>query len=481
MSKFNIKAVNRMGEERAFTYDNEANRLVDEFGVEFVFPMHERFTVDRVAQIFDKFSPLTKSKKVRTLKIQLGLSCNYACDYCSQRFVERPPETSKKDIDAFIEKISNLEFDEKEGLRIEMWGGEPLVYWKTLKPLVAAIQEHFAHWWKKPKFSMITNGSLLTPEICQWLYINNFGVAISHDGPGQHVRGPDPLDDPEKKQVILDFYKRMKPQGRISFNAMLHKQNASRKAIYDWFVNLTGDPNVILGEGAIVDAYDDGGMANLLATKAEHFAFRKQAFNDIYVTQGQIGFQGIIEKVDHFTKSVLNQIPATAVAQKCGMDDPHVLAVDLRGNVMTCQNTSVDQTSHNGESHFCGTVDKIEEVQVKTAMHWRNRPHCSSCPVVHICQGSCMYLDGDNWDASCANAYTDAIVFFALAFEKMSNGFIPRFIDGEDLPDMRKDIWGDILQHVEVPKRKTIAIKVVAAQTALNDVPVYTQSRREEA
>lgn len=477
--KFKIQGENRKGEKHSFIYDNETSVLLAADGQEIAYPVEDRITTDKVAAVFSKHSPLSKSEHVQTLKIQLGLSCNYACDYCSQRFVERPPETSKKDIDAFIEKLGHLKFDESKGLKIEMWGGEPLVYWKTLKPLVAALHQHFAHWWHKPHFTMITNGSLLTPEICQWLYINNFGVAISHDGPGQHVRGPDPLDDPEKKKVILDFYKRMRPQNRISFNSMLNKQNASRKEIFEWFVNLTGDPNVVLGEGAIVDAYDDGGMANVLSTKAEHFAFRLQAFNDIYSTQGNIGFQGIVQKIDQFTKSVLTQTPARVLGQKCGMDNPHTLVTDLRGQVMTCQNVSVDQMGHNGESHACGTIDNIDAVQVKTATHWRNRPHCSACPVVHICQGSCMYLDGDNWDASCANAYTDAVVLFALAFEKMT-GFLPVFIDGEGLPDMRKDIWGGILQHPEEPKRKVINLKVVNAKTALNDVPVYTASRVEE-
>jgi uncharacterized protein len=476
--KFNILAQNLQGEKRTFIYDNEANSLSDENGVEIAYPKEQRVTTDKIAAVFSPENPLIKSENVSVLKIQLGLSCNYTCDYCSQRFVERPLETSKKDIEAFMTKLSALKFNEKNGLKIELWGGEPLVYWKTIKPLVEALNQHFSHWQQKPRFSMITNGSLLTREICHWLYINNFGVAISHDGPGQHVRGPDPLDDPEKKQIILDFYKKMKPHGRISFNAMLNKQNPSRKAIYDFFVALTGDENVVLGEGGLIDAYDDGGMANLLATKDEHFAFRKLAFNDIFSTGGEIGFQGILEKISSFSMSVLNHVPASSVGQKCSMDNPHVLATDLRGNVVTCQNTSVEQVSHNGESHKCGTIDNIKDVRVKTSTHWRNRPNCSGCPVLHICQGSCMYLEGDNWHASCANAYTDAVVIFALAFEKMT-GFVPRFIDAEGLPDERKDIWGDMLTHVETPKRKTIPIKVVAEKTSIGDVPVYTASRVE--
>ena len=51
----------------------------------------------------------------------------------------------------------------------------------------------------------------------------------------------------------------------ISFNAMMNVKNKSRKAVYDWFVNLTGDPNVLLGEGGIVDAYDEEIAKRLLS------------------------------------------------------------------------------------------------------------------------------------------------------------------------------------------------------------------------
>lgn len=196
------------------------------------------------------------------------------------------PETSKKDIDAFMEKFDKLDFNEKEGLKVEFWGGEPLVYWKTLKPLAERIREKFSSWKRKPQFSIITNGSILTDEIIDWLMMLDFSVSISHDGPGQSVRGPDPFDDPEAKKRILGFYRMMSRLKKpFSFNPMMNSKNKSRKEIYDWFVNLTGDPNVILGEGGIVDAYDEDGITNSLQTKAEHFEYRRTAFADIFSTK----------------------------------------------------------------------------------------------------------------------------------------------------------------------------------------------------
>lgn len=478
---FRIEAERREGDRQIFLYDNETNTLSDESG--FVFEDGSHLQPDcvdnRKSLPFDRNNPIKKSKKIKLLKIQLGLSCNYACDYCSQRFVERPKETSKKDIDAFIEKLNHLEFDEEAGLKIEMWGGEPFVYWKTMRPLTAALKEKFAAWEKKPRFSVITNGSILTQEICDWIYDEGFSMAISHDGPSQHVRGPDPFEDEQYKKFVLKFYRRMRKEGRISFNAMLNKHNMSRKEIHEWFVDFTGDINVPLGEGEMIDAYDNDGIKNSLETKADHFNFRKIAFTDIIANNGDIGFSSVVEKIDEFTRRVLGHRHADTVGQKCGMERPETLAVDLRGDVITCQNTSGVEVAMNGEPHKSGNITDMDNVRIKTATHWRNRKHCSECPVVHICRGACMFLEGQYWDTSCANAYSNAIAIFALSFERITGGYIPTFIQNEHLPDDRRDIWGTVLTHTEVV-RKPFPIKVVAAeQVIVEGVPVFTNAKQE--
>jgi uncharacterized protein len=468
-----------MGIQKKFSYDNTLNILKDEDGNVFEYPERRVLTIPE-SKPFSKDSPLKKSKAITTIKIQLGLSCNYSCDYCSQRFVERPPETSKKDIEDFMKKLDILEFDEEKGLRIEFWGGEPLVYWKTLKPLAEAFAERFAHWKNRPSFGMVTNGSLLTKEICSWLYYMNFGVGISHDGPGQHVRGPDPFDDPEKKAIILEFYKIMAEQGRISFNTMMNRHNTSRKEIYEWFVKETGIEDVRIGEGSFIDAYDEAAIDNSLNTFAEHFEYRRTAFNDIYSTNGKIGFQNTLQKVDSFIVSLLNHFGSTYVGQKCGMEDENTIAIDLKGNVVTCQNVSIMETGKNGEPHLGGNLSDYDNVSISTATHWKNRANCSNCPVIHICRGSCMYLDGEYWNVTCNSAFSDSIPIFALAFARVTNGFIPVKINSDVLPPDRQDIWGTLMEHKEVPKKKQFPIKVVVEKAGvINDVEVYGKSKLE--
>ena len=464
--KFDIKAADQSGTLVDITYDNMTNELF--IGDQ---PIRRSSSTPQLyAQTYPDF---TKSLTPRVIKIQLGLSCNYSCSYCSQRFIERPPATSKKDIDAFLQRLDVLDLREEAGLKIEFWGGEPLVYWKTMKPLAEAIREKYD--WDNPiKFSVITNGSLLTDEISDWLYDMGFSMAVSHDGPAQHVRGEDPFLDPEKKAVLMRLYKKMKPENRISFSAMLTPGNISRKAVHNWFIDFIGDPNVNLSEGELVDAYDDGGIDASISTNAEHFEFRKTSFNDIRSNNGYIGFGGVLQKVDTFIESVLDAKNGEFTGQKCGMDRKDTLAIDLNGNVITCQNVSAVEVAPNGKSHLAGNLSDMAAVKVEGARHWSERKECTECPVLQLCKGSCMFLEDERREVSCQSSYSDNVSLFALGIEKIA-GLIPVFIDSPNLPDNRKDIWGDILQHPKNTRRKTI--KIVAAKTVEEGVSVYTASK----
>jgi len=481
---FQITAEKSSSDIKTFYYDNETNVISNEFGDVFEFSKEDRDKIlssrNLVESVpFSKDFPLTKSKSITTLKIQLGLSCNYSCEYCSQKFVERPSETNKRDIDEFISKLDFLEFSKDKGLKIEFWGGEPLVYWKTLKPLAEALAEKFNHFGKNLAFAMITNGSLLTREICSWLYYMGFHVAISHDGPNQIVRGPDPFDDPEKKKIILEFYKVMHYQNRISFNAMMNRRNTSRKEIYEWFVDFTGDETVRLGEGAMIDAYDDDGVNNALNGLEEHFEYRKKSFADIYSTDGKLGFAGLSGKINSFAVDTLLHVNSKFVNQKCGMDDQNTIAVDLKGNVITCHNVSALETAKNGESHLGGNLDNYSNVKFKSATHWKLRDKkikCNECPVLHLCKGSCMFLDNEYWDITCENSYSDNIVFFARSFEKITNGYIPTLIKSNTLPLHRQDIWGTLFDHKDKEKKKIIPIKVINKKEIIDNIEVYSKS-----
>lgn len=456
MAKFLITALDpRTDTVVPLLYDNMDSSLMDLKGQSVIRTVDPSLqTPHPVAPVTSRDTPLGKTSP-RILKISLGLSCNYACEYCSQRFVARNDETNPEDVTAFMDSLDSWVLSPPEA--IEFWGGEPLVYIKTMRPLAEALREKYP----QARFSVITNGSLLNADLNQWLDDMGFAVAVSHDGPGQHVRGPDPLADPPTRKAILELYQRLAPQGRFSFNAMVNRSNQSRAAIQAFFTELTGDPKVMIGEGGFVDAYDAGGEALSLRSDEFH-SFRRQSFQDI--RQGKSArIASVRDRMMSFVNSIRFNRPASSLGQKCGMDKSDSIAVDLKGNVLTCQNVSARSTAPNGESHRIGHVNELASVALRTSTHWSKRPECPQCPVLQICKGACMFLEGPLWEASCNNAYSDALPIFAAGIEFLT-GLVPIYIEG-DLAENRKDVFGLVKPSADVASKriKPFPIPIVAA------------------
>jgi uncharacterized protein len=386
---------------------------------------------------------LEKGKKnLKTVKIQLGLSCNFECEYCCQRFVPKAEETNSDYIEDFIKTMPTWFEGGEDGLgynsAIEYWGGEPFVYWKTLKPLVEAISLKYPN----ATHSIITNGSLMDREKINWIEKYNIQISISHDGPGQYVRGPDPLDNPK---FIIELFKKLAPKGKISFNAMINSKNISRAKISDFFENFilknVGDnylKYLMIGEGGFIDAYDEDAKKNSLNNIDQDFDFRHLSYHELRDDKAKL-FITIRQKIDFFLKTIHDGTRLESVSQKCEMDKSSEIAVDLRGNVLTCQNVSAISSNPSGVSHLLGNVNDLDSVIIKSGTHWSDRDECPQCPVIHICKGACLFLTGDLWETSCNNAFSDNISIFANAIE-MLTGYVPIYIDGPQRED-RKDIF----------------------------------------
>jgi len=169
-------------------------------------------------------------------------------------------------------------------------------------------------------------------------------------------------------------------------------------------------------------------------------------------------FQIVQTKIGDFIQSIATARPASSVGQKCSMDRSDNMAVDLNGNVITCQNVSAISKGPNGENHKIGHVSDFDNIAMKTSTHWSQREECPNCPVLQICKGSCMFLDGPLWESGCDNAFSDNIPFFAGAIEVLT-GFLPYYIEGPHRRD-RFDVFG-LIEGIPKDEKKIIPITPV--------------------
>jgi uncharacterized protein len=373
--------------------------------------------------------PGRKSTAIRHLKIQLGLKCNYACSYCLQRFQPEHDEGGAEDVLHFFERLPR-HFDggsdgKGQGVRIEFWGGEPFLYFKSkLRLLGLTLKSAYPN----ARFAIVTNGSVLSTEILDWIEAIGCSIALSHDGPGQTQRGPDPLDDEAKRGWILRLHDRLAPRGLFSFNVTLTASNHDLSAIHAWFAErLEGRVPPLNIEGMALPYTDEGFASTIVEPQAQRAAMT--SIMKTIVNGPGLTFPSLRSKLDDFLGSLRTRRPSSALGQKCGMDRADSLAVTLTGDVLTCQNVSPTATAPNGEPHHLGTLDALADVRLTSATHWSHRRECSNCPVLQLCQGSCMFLQGKAWSAACDSEFTYNMGIFMAALYLLT-GKAPVAIDG---------------------------------------------------
>ena len=363
-------------------------------------------------------NPAGKSRDIRHLKLQLGLKCNYACQYCSQAHQPHDLDGHPSDVEPFMDQLQSWFAGGTDGrgsgVKIEFWGGEPFVYWKLLKPLGEAVRDRYP----AAELSIVTNGSLLDDEKLAWVEDLDIGIGLSHDGPAQAHRGPDPLDDPVTLKNIQRWVSRRMPINRMSFNTVLHRHNDSLKAVRKFFADRLDLPAqaIVLATEEIMLPYDTAGLA-LSLTGYDHARYRHRLFWEL-ATGSAMAVGTLRDKVDEFLRAQAESRPLASLGQKCGMDRDESIAVDMKGNVTTCQNMSA--LTH----HKVGHVEQFDEIRLDTAYHFSTRSECPRCPVVQLCKGACLFLEGQFWTTACDNAFTHNLAVLAAAIYYQTQGLI---------------------------------------------------------
>lgn len=382
-------------------------------------------------------SPLNPSKKVkelRRIKIQMGFACNYSCTYCSQNNLRSPIGDSVKiATDKIPQFFSNMPkwFDggingKGEGVSLEFWGGETLLYW----PAVELLAEKLRSRYPDIQLALFTNGSIVKKEMVDFALEKKIHFIVSHDGPTfNEDRAKDPFEIPAQAENLYYLYKVLSPEKLVSFNATVSPKNYSLVKIRKYIADkLNINPQELVVTYDLATPYDSYGLGYV--TQKEK---RRELINLLFQEmQGRYPFDmslGMTDMIIHdFFKSLQFSRTGEFVGQKCSMDLPSSIAVDLDGNILTCQNT----TAKGG--HKIGHIDQYENAKLTTAYHWSQRKECVSCPVVQICKGSCMFLTDNLWQAACDQHFTWGLAYLSLALFLQTNRKLIK-IEGDNIRD----------------------------------------------
>jgi uncharacterized protein len=385
-SKFQLKQSGKI-----FYYRNLDNSIHNHFGEILSLPPKEGFDFFENIKAQNIFGVTHKTNKPTALRILLGHACNYSCGYCMQKDIGNPNERPENFwLEPFIESINkHLDLDQLE--RIELWGGEPFLYWNDMVPIMKRLDAPNRH------FYISTNGSALRQKHVDFFKTLQASImmGISHDGPGQEsLRGEDIF----KKESVCSTVRQlgeMYPKVQFSFNPVVSATNFDLFEINDYFKSVSNKLGLKHARISFVPAriYDDSDSVN----SADHVIRGDllPSFKENVNSYLKACIQQKIKGGDRFLNSNIvdndvgvlkyasltrHQIPIT-ITSSCGADSADILSVDIRGNVRLCPHTS--------EKFTGGHINNLKGVKIIGLTLERKDTHCYTCPVKRLCKSSC--------------------------------------------------------------------------------------------
>lgn len=143
----------------------------------------------RLGQLFspdeyEKFAGMMKDAPLKSMCLNVAHDCNLRCEYCfaakgdfGRGRMLMPFEVGKKAIDFLIEKSEG-----RHNLEVDFFGGEPLMNFEVVKQIVAYARGIEKEHNKNFRFTITTNGILLTDDKIDYINKEMSNCVLSIDG-----------------------------------------------------------------------------------------------------------------------------------------------------------------------------------------------------------------------------------------------------------------------------------------------------------
>lgn len=395
------------GKSIKLNYDNMTNVVT---GADLI-PLNPLWKDPRVGErtnnADNSFTPNSNTNKVKrylsTLDITLGLNCNFDCGYCSQRPVAGKGYSAKpSDVEPFMQMLERNGIEVKPDGWVNLWGGEPLLYWKTIKVLLPRLRA------KMPtqRFEIITNGSLLTKEKIDFFCQHRVVVSVSDDGQNE-FRGKAAYESAKKQDELYEYA--AKTMGDLFFLGVVpSKGNANVIKIIDTIRKRVPSIKRIYTDN-VLKCYTtedrDGVPARLLyrMTDDDLIALHDSRFVD----HMEMRHRGD-KSQGTFRLALAAGVPEVERAQ-CGIATGNMLCVNLRGDIFSCH-------AFAAKGDEFGHLDDLDNAVIRNHTSSDNRPMCKECLLYSLCRGDCSRLSDDAHVISCENRYASLFPRFREVF-----------------------------------------------------------------
>ncbi len=319
------------------------------------------------------------SQKVRSITINVTQLCNFNCSYCAANGDGTYGDpVAKIDIEQTIPQLKYFlnALTHGDHFHIHFLGGEPLLYPKAIETISKYAQLFTAGKDISLKFSITTNGTLLTEKNIQLLTKLNCHVQISLDGPPEiNDKQRHSKKSPFNTSSIVQGLKRLQKEaaqlGSIGLSAVFNENNMNVVECYEFLDKFDTD--------WIELTFSFTDKSPLLS---QQYAEQMQKVASLAYKKN--GLDGL-KKIKAFNNILNNIDQRTRIRNYCGAGKDFLM-IDARNQIYSCP-WDVGTVSEK-----IGDLDKIDQRKRSTyKKDLVDKKSCQTCWARFLCGGGCMF------------------------------------------------------------------------------------------
>lgn len=348
--------------------------------------------------IYGDYAETAVVSPVKAMCLHIAHDCNLRCQYCFASTGDfgtgrkmMPFEIGKAAIDFLLEQSAG-----RENLEVDFFGGEPMMNFEVVKEIVAYARSKEQECGKNFRFTMTTNGILLTDDTIDYLNQEMHNVVLSIDG---------------RKEV--NDRMRARVDGSGSYDRILpnFKKMAKKRGDKEYYVRGTYTRYNLDFSEDIIHLYEEGfdqiSVEPVIESPEKEYAITEADLERIYQEYdlltdriSDIRKKGGFINFFHFMID-LDQGPCVVKRLRgCGSGNEYV-AITPDGDIYPCHQF-VGHEEYKMGNLADGTFN--EDIKKEFAgSHVYSKPACRECWAKFYCSGGCnannYIYNGDIYEA----------------------------------------------------------------------------------
>lgn len=318
------------------------------------------------------FSPIKDNHIViddLSLTVFLTTSCNFQCKHCFYGCGKNNHPTTLKYNSNFENFID--EFYMNGGKHVTFTGGEPLLN-RDIKKFIQYVYS------KGLSVALLTNGSLLTDEICEILATNNVVLQVSLDGNEtdfKKIRNGGIFNNVIQGLQLLKKY-------NIKYDISFMPCNLNKNSIYD-VIEIAKKYNAYGIHMPIFEEYGTG------KDNAEILKLSNKEYIDFFSSLIKDYFNGKMNTVHiNMIDNIINDLMYATRRSSCKLGSK-VISLYSNGDIFPCSEFIEDNFKIGNYSNGFPNIEKNKLIERLKCNNINTIKKCQSCTYKHYCGAGC--------------------------------------------------------------------------------------------